>query len=409
MKRYWKLIVLVAVIVLTIGTFYIRQSLASSNYPEMELETKSGDEKVADNLVLNTDIGIGKGSNIDVTRGGSTAEKDSFLSRIRGYNQDAKILRLQQDHRNFMRGKSEASHLFAQDKNAVVYADLVLDVYRSSRQNYDMNIDWLDKKTGDRFSFDVLLPDHEKYSDAHVEHVYIAGDQVKVVTKNRKNETDASGAELHVYTIDRDAEKIVDDDTVLTGSENMDNDDWVDIYTFANEKDQKKNDGLILTRDKGTHSESESDANTDPSERQVFYYDLQSGKRKKLSLPNELQEQAIEVFHGTTLYFDEQKDGKATISAYDVNDQKITANRTVQIPDSMRSSGTEELLTPVNDGKFYIVSDKQKKKQDTTVIVVDIKSGETVYEGTITMDDAIEDYDLDINGVTFKDKAGDND
>src|SRR5699024_1219368 len=108
--------------------------------------------------------------------------------------------------------------------------------------------------------------------------------------------------ELHVYTIDRDAEKIVDDDKVLAGSENMDRGEWVNIYTVTNEENHGKTDTLILVKKTGMDSETD-----DSIETQMVYYDLQTKKRKKLSLPSDMKEQAIEAFYGTTLYYSEKK------------------------------------------------------------------------------------------------------
>src|SRR5699024_4119999 len=104
---------------------------------------------------------------------------------------------------NFMRDKDESLDLFVEDENSLVYADAVSKGFRSSRENNDINVDWLDKKADNRSTFHVQLPEHETYSDVYVEHVYLADGQLKIITQNRKNASDATDTELHVYTIDR--------------------------------------------------------------------------------------------------------------------------------------------------------------------------------------------------------------
>lgn len=406
MKRYWKLIMLAVVIVLTIGSFYIKQSLASGNYPEMKLETKSGDKKAADNLILDTNIralcadceGTGGGSDVKVTTEGSSSEEETFLGEVKGDLQDSKISRLQKEYRNFMRDKPDDPGLYAEDKNDVVYADFDKNVSRTPHQNYKLNVDWLDGKDDTRSTFAVQLPDHEKYSDTYVQYVYLTNGQLKIVTRNRKHADEAAtDIELHVYTIDRDTEEMVDEDTVLTGAENVDSVDWVEMASYA---DEGGKDGLILTKDE--EADSETGDHVELIDRQFVYYDLQTKKQKELSLPDKLRDQTIETFHDNTLYFSKQEDEKVTITAFDINDQKITDSFTVNISDLMASPETGKLMTHIKDEKLYIVSDEQKEKQDTAVIIVDMKSGETVYEGSIALDDAMKNYDVFINGVSFQ-------
>lgn len=58
MKKYWKIIVVLIITVITVGTYYIRSSFASRTVPEFEVKKISGDEKELQDLVIHGDYNV---------------------------------------------------------------------------------------------------------------------------------------------------------------------------------------------------------------------------------------------------------------------------------------------------------------------------------------------------------------
>src|SRR5690625_3643108 len=127
MKRYWKLITIATVIVLTIGTFYIQSSLAKNKYPTFSIKHQSGDETLVENVTIHGtynegDVWIG---NIGISIEGMTEHNQfSYLDMLTGKYLDTEIKRLQKEHRNFMRGKGEDTSLFFDDKDTLAFVDI---------------------------------------------------------------------------------------------------------------------------------------------------------------------------------------------------------------------------------------------------------------------------------------------
>ena len=99
MKKYWKLITIVVMIVLTVGTFYIHSSVTADNYPDFVLERKSGDAEAVAHVTLQGDYRKGlAGDNVDITADGSTYMGSTSLFNRRSWmiNQP-KITRLQEE------------------------------------------------------------------------------------------------------------------------------------------------------------------------------------------------------------------------------------------------------------------------------------------------------------------------
>lgn len=133
MKRYWRLISVGIIIVLSVGTFYIQSSLAGNKFPDFVLQKKSGDVEVT---LEGNYQGRHINRNVRITAEGATyAEEYSFLDRIKGVPRDPNITRLQKDYRNFMRGKGNSIHMFAEDKDLLAYADMDYELSNEDRKS----------------------------------------------------------------------------------------------------------------------------------------------------------------------------------------------------------------------------------------------------------------------------------
>lgn len=121
MKKYWKVIVVIAIAVVGIGTFYVNSAISVSKYPEFVIKKQSGDETEIKSLVVEgTYSGSVLNEGLKITADGSRYESDSsFIDLFKGYNPPL-IEQLQEEYRNFMRGKSGDISAFYEDKQFLV-------------------------------------------------------------------------------------------------------------------------------------------------------------------------------------------------------------------------------------------------------------------------------------------------
>ncbi|MEN1968148.1 hypothetical protein WMZ97_08735 [Lentibacillus sp. N15] len=410
MKRYWKLIVLVVVIVLTVGTFYIKQD--SSIYPKMVLQTKSGNEALVDHIRLEAYYYATASWDdmVDITTKGAVyTGKQSFFKRLEDEN-DPKIAHLKQDYRSFLRGKIRNAEMFAENKNVVVYANVEPESYRYESTDFKLHTAILNKQDKQQSSFSIPVNQDGKYSDIYVERVYLVDDQVKVLTQNMLAAGDTSDdTDMRVYSLDIQSGKMVDDETVVSGSDNSDAYEWLRVLSRENASNDETKDILIV---KENNKVSPEDGEITYTESNVFYYDLQTDEHAEVALPKQLQQGTeVQSVHGTTLYFSKMKKNQLDIIAYDMKTKKITEKQTIKLPTSYQAEEMGSPLMKVKDDHAYIVSSEQMAQQDTSVMVVDLQSGKTVYEGTIAIKDNhdITDYELYINDFLFEEETGDND
>lgn len=406
MKRYWKLIALVTIVVLTVGTFYVQQSLASNKHPDFVLQKKSGDADAVNNLTLqgsyNTEFA---GEDLEITANGSDyASERSIFDRMRG-NSEPKIEHLQRDYRNFMRGKGEDSNVFAENQAFVDYADIESDAFDYQSTDFAFDVDVLDKKANHQSSFTVTVNGNENYNYVYVEKVFIVDGQLKIITTNTLDrDEEAEKTEMHVYSIAIDSKKMIDDKTVLSGLENGNDDEWLGMNVLSNGSAQDGTDDMVFLKwTEGNEVESSITEN-------VIRYDLKNNQQKELTLPKELQQGAnVESVQGTTLYFSERTQGQLQVTAYDRKDNKIVGTQTFDLPVSDDEDDTAISHFKIKGDQLYLV---RTQAQKTSVTVANAKSGKTVYEGTVETkgnNTKKKGYELYIYDLLLSEESGDND
>ena len=111
MKKYWKFTATIAVIVLSIGAFYVNSALSAPQLPEFAIKKQSGDAKEIKSLVLEGGYHEGivmsyTNTHLKITSDGSENRNGhSLVDQVRG--QPTPVIKdLQKNYRDFMRGKS---------------------------------------------------------------------------------------------------------------------------------------------------------------------------------------------------------------------------------------------------------------------------------------------------------------
>src|SRR5690625_936036 len=230
MKRYWKFVLLVSVIVLTFSTFYIQSSFATKGLPRFKIEHQNGDPAELEKLLIRGyyyDDHIG--ANLKVDQDGTVYERQqSYVSILKAENYfSGNIIRLQKEYRNFMRDKQEGNEEFFENDEILAYANINMDFKHFGGQNhYDFTfeIETLHKQKKKKNKFTTRVPKVEDYDYLLVDHIQLtdSGD-LKVFTRNSLmpsnddyNELSyyISRDEMHVYTFDLTKQSLVSDETI---------------------------------------------------------------------------------------------------------------------------------------------------------------------------------------------------
>lgn len=313
MRRYWFPIVLLLMIVVSIGTFYIRG--VASDLPEYVLVPQHGKVEEAEGVIVRGDYVVTDISSPDVSidRYGSKYDTErNFIERLVGYHwTDKEIEQLVKQYRSFMRGKDVPQWLY-QDEQWLVYAELEDDWSKGERQ-YWMKISVLHKDDGQTNEYEILVPSLNEYEYPYVNEVQVFGDEIVLLLSGYKRGEDDK--EFRRYAIDLHHGELLSEEVVpltimgYVGAKRAGQSYWNPHWSQPNEYN------LFYTRaDNGLLSE-------------LIRYDLQMGELEVLSSPmiNEYLSQEREddvtvnvVTDGDIVYIMETAEKYVQVLEYDM-------------------------------------------------------------------------------------------
>src|SRR5699024_5214083 len=270
MKRYWRLISIVTVVVLTVGTFYIQSSLAAGGYPEFSIENISGDEEVIESVILNGSYNTGTGMHVAVDVKPEDSEyfnKQSFFERLQGMF-SSEVKRLQEEYRSFMRGKAGSLTSYLETEETLAYADVNNQSVRTSGSEMEFDIAVLDKENGETTAFKAPVPNRAMYHQVYVEDVQMADNTLRVITRNFSRNGENV---LHLYHFDITKQEITGDERIAMTGENEEN--AMSDFMKVRESDQTAQSDYIIVRENSPDNQNEQG---------YIVYNLETGEKQQL-------------------------------------------------------------------------------------------------------------------------------
>lgn len=393
MKRYWKLTTLTIFIVAVIGALYIQTSLAMSSFPEFVIKHQSGDKEAVKPLTIIGDYVDDEMSYIytEISDQGTSYRnyESSYLYLLKGDYLQSDMEHLIKDYRGFMRGKQdEQIHSFFEDQNFLAFAGLKSEyIYtRDGRWTYSFAIDVLDKKTNKNTAFELAIPEDEKYNYLNIQGVQLINDELQIITTNEplSNNEYYAQEEIHIYTIDLDTQKIVEDLGVSPTTADLEANQWHSIYGVHKGADIGPNKYFVFqeeTREEIMLDDGYYDHQT--IARQYIVYHFESGEQESIHLPDEYGVELYpELLNGSTIYFSRDTDNGLEIIGYDLDSKQIESEQTIALPHVGDYVFSQSVIT--ND-KIYIVQQPNEGVVDSTILIGNIQTGEILYEGSIEL------------------------
>ncbi|MFB4167980.1 hypothetical protein [Virgibacillus sp. JSM 102003] len=415
MKRYWKLIGIVTIAVLTIGTFYVKSAFSANTYPEIVFEKVSGNEEELDSVIIDGSYRIGRygpGEGVQVTTDGSTYQGElSFFERMQNMY-SPKMNELQNEYRNFMRGKSGNLSSFYEAKGTLVYVDIINQTLTESPSETEFDIEVLDKDSNETVTFNVPVPNRAMYRNVHVADVQMIDGELKVITQNYLKQTDNvfGNQEMHVYSFDISNKSINGEEKIATVEQNNKNvRTHIGLFQESDVLNAHKNIVFSINKE---NIEPNADRNmagevtsADKGNPQYLAYNLETGEKKTLDFPKEHQDKEVIVYDGSTLYLmGETEDGRE-FALYNMETESIENKFAIPSQNKEDAKFGVNSNVQISKGKMYVLNTTYNEGNDSssTIMVIDTKSGDILYEGKITTKEPVEkEYKLYFYGMEIK-------
>lgn len=397
MKRYIKLIIIAAVILLSIGIYYIQPMFSADERPEFKIIANSGDKTLSENMVLkgyyseNMMLGLGIGDDIKITPKGSTYFSDStnsFQSQLSGSDYE-KINQLQKDYRSFMRGKEPNLANFFEDDTLLAYAELTTHNLSSVTENEEFKIEVLNKKTNKESSFSVDLPKGTNYSYMYIDDIEVANNQLIIVTNgyplNNENEMD----ETHFYSISLPNEKIEKDEKLQLDLVKLDGKQIQYVELLSGMNTIQTSNFLVYRVEIG-----DVQPETELYEEQEFYettYELigvniETGEQFLIDLSDVVGSQELSSafsIEKDILYFYKKNKETITIYTYSLEQKELREMETAELSEAQKTALKEEVTLSVHNGTAFFVNNNKLKGKDQQIMAFDLESGKAVFEGSL--------------------------
>ncbi|TFJ91834.1 hypothetical protein [Lentibacillus salicampi] len=382
MQRYWRLMAVAAVVVLTIGTFYIQSAIAANGLPEITVEKVSGDadEMKPVKLVGNYTFGNGMGESVQVDAEGSTyGSEKSFFERIRNDLFHKKVDQLQAKYKGFMRGKGGKASSYLETEDTLAYAD-VINQATPGGGKIEFDIAVLDKANDETTSFTVPVPNRAMYVQVQVQDVQMTEDALNVITSNY---LENGGTETHHYRFDIAKQDITDENMILSDKVQEDKRTHSSIVSGSDQAAaydeiifKKTVDPIIERTDQGRDTASAT------GEQEYIVYNPETEETRTLEFPGSLADQNILDRSDTMLYFKDQQQ----IVQYDMETEQMINE--MDIPTSFKKSEKWGGVTRIKNDTAYMLTRNQEEPR--RLAVLDLPSGDILFEGKIKLDDPVD-------------------
>lgn len=380
MKRYLCSIIIGMVVILSIGTYYVKVASSASSLPKYTFKALEGSDKELDPVIINATLENGNFYEALRFESNTTtyASEGSYLENLTG-RQNHQIERLIKEHRSFMRGKDSIRSLY-EDNDFLAYASVNSEFTKSGKMEAEFDIGLLEKKGEDETSFKIELPDQERIMNADVRDVQLVHSKLQVLTMNDVNSNNEKQTkEVHLYTIDVANKKVLSDKTLL--SETFTYPNQVDLGMPIDVAPSQPNNMVLISLIKGVnHEDGSFEEKLKESKLLSYNYEtekLETVKKGSLSLDMARSGYA----DGKNLYAVDMKSGKYRIKTFDLSSQTLKNDTELDIA----ANEEEQYTAAFKNGRVYFLlngmNQEGKSNKPAKLLIADLKTGKTLYKG----------------------------
>ncbi|MGE7608702.1 hypothetical protein ACQKML_19030 [Peribacillus frigoritolerans] len=381
MKRYLCSVIIGMVVILSIGTYYVKVASSASSLPKYTFKTLEGSDKELDPVIINATLQKGSNFYESLTIESNTTtyvSERSYLENLTG-RQDHLIERLVKEHRSFMRGKDSISSLY-EDDDFLAYAWVNSNITNNGKMEAKFDIGLLEKKDEEETSFQIELPNQGRNMNIDVRDVQLVHSKLQVLTMNDVNSNNEKQTkEVHLYTIDVANKKVLSDKTLV--SETFTDPNRVDFEMPIDVAPSQPNNMVLISLIKGVNHEDGFKEKLKESKLLSYNYEtekLETVKKGSLSLDMARSGYA----DGKNLYAVEMKSGKYRIKTFDLSSRTLTSDTELDIA----ANKEEQYTAAFKNGRVYFLLNGMNQdgfltNKPAKLLIADIKTGKTFYKG----------------------------
>jgi hypothetical protein len=389
MKKYWKTVFLLTIMVISISGFYIHSAYSASQLPEFVITKQEGDTKEINPVTINGGYSAGtNGEQVEITAKGSEYESErSFFKNLENFStENIRIKALQKKYSSFMRGFTRyGEDSFFENSSTLAFA-AVRSNYSGNILDSTFQIGELNNKTKEKNLFSLPVPENKRYSYIWVDDVQYDGSDLQVITKNGL-QNDA-GQEIHLYTLDTKKERIVSDKTLISETNST-----IDFSKMNQVDNMAKNHYIVYKKvpiEQGM-DDSGTEEKVSKTEYGLFVYNLKEQVEIQMNdLPKELLgalSNEGNSYDGSNIYFVNGTEGKVTVSMYNFEENKPLDNLSIPL------GGNDYFFkqTSIQKDKIYILATKPSEKigkEQNYLLITSLHTGGMLYKGKIEMKDS---------------------
>lgn len=374
MKKYWKMVVIFFVIVITVGVYYMQLAVASKNDVSFKIETISGDKEEIENLMFQANYQSGDSDRrLYITKDGSTPQiRHSIIAKLKDPFQTLMFQNYIEEHRNFMRGKVLFPSNFSENETHIIYAAPPNNGQKVIQGNLlTLKIDLLDKKKNDSLSFEISTTAQASYNFIVVNNIYKENGEIKILATGAPIN---GGEELLLYSVDINNKKLLS--VSILAKEESDKEIKSSLSIF---KDNSKyqNDYFVYMIEK--YKDQYEDGGRNTISRQISLYNNKNSAQEELTIPEEMT---------PDLYRLMLREGDIFIPLYSSDGLQLTRYNIEK--KQWEKPLHFNLVSPVNDerepflqianGKVYLA---ESVSNEHLFFIYDLYTGESLYEGKI--------------------------
>jgi len=381
MKKYWQLLVIAGVIVLTIGFHYVQVASATKQNYNFTFENISGDDKYIESLLIEASVEKGMGyDNILIHKGGSKVISNP-------YSRHTPLLfsELIYEHKNFIRGKPFFANNYYEDDSKLVFVKEPYDEWSLNTEGeYSFKVEVLNKAENKKTSFEVPSASKNKLHYMSIINTTVVNNDLKIILKQVKDNGDE---ELYLVTIDMKNQQLLSEslvDTALGDEKIRRNFDFYNKYN--NIGNEKYNVYSVTSLMMGSES-------AEVISRQFSLINTETNEVTSISLPEglelDMENGIVDDNYFVASYSTEEN---TVIHRYNLGQQRWLDPIIASQPDGFVNEEMNNLYA--QNSKLYLMNETAN---DFILQIIDIESGTLLYEGKLLNDNAKLKYNIWVN------------
>lgn len=402
-KKYWKTVAALLVILLSLGTYYGSAFIEGRSFPKFQIRTIQGEEALVKPLVISGNYYADEkiSAYFQLTENNFTyRHQQSWLSQLKEvpYSYER---RLKEDYSSLVRNFGISGLNVVENEDYIANANFdIIDEWVDGKWQWNgtLYVTAIDKETGKTVKMKHEV-DENDYGAPRVRDVKLNGDELIVFSFSWKQEAGEYVEVIDAYVFDLKQKELKEQKPILTADSELaslhmlyDTPHWnageyVVIRKIIDKDPADEIDRNDETSEAPLETEHEAEAqvedrlaNETVMRQSVLYaYEMKTGNLTELNLPETLLSREVSWFDGERLYFADLIE----------NDTITVFNAATEALSQLTITGFDEPpIISVYDGYLYAVGGSVKPNNPAPLRVYDIESGELVYEGEILPKDA---------------------